>query len=271
MAIDIALNPLGTTAQPGEALSPEAERQEIKRLAQQFEALLLTQMMREMRRSMIDDDAGNEGFGSDALLDTANIEFGTSMSQAGGLGLGNQLLATFERQIAALEHRVQGPAAPGQSVTRVTEPLLPSSTPLLPAPMPLMREPRPAASPHDVASGAVSSAFGWRRDPLDGTARFHAGVDLAVAYGQDVKSAAGGVVSFAGTKDGYGQTVVIDHGGGRQTRYAHLSQPLVKAGDTVSEGQVVARSGNSGRSTGPHLHFEMLVNGRAVDPFSGQI
>jgi murein DD-endopeptidase MepM/ murein hydrolase activator NlpD len=68
---------------------------------------------------------------------------------------------------------------------------------------------------------------------------------------------------------GYGHTVVIDHGDGRQTRYAHLSEPLVQAGESVTEGQVVGKSGNSGRSTGPHLHFEMLVNGRAVDPLHG--
>ena len=95
---------------------------------------------------------------------------------------------------------------------------------------------------------------------------FHQGVDIAVAYGHDVKAAADGIVSFAGVQNGYGNTVVIDHGGGRQTRYAHLSQELVRAGDVVNEGQVLGKSGNSGRSTGPHLHFEMLVNGRPVDP-----
>ena len=87
-----------------------------------------------------------------------------------------------------------------------------------------------------------------------------------MAYGQDVKAAADGVVSFSGVQNGYGQTVVIDHDGGRQTRYAHLSQEFVRAGDVVAEGQVLGKSGNSGRTTGPHLHFEMLVNGRPVDP-----
>jgi murein DD-endopeptidase MepM/ murein hydrolase activator NlpD len=105
---------------------------------------------------------------------------------------------------------------------------------------------------------------------LTGHATFHHGVDIAVAYGQDVKAAADGVVSFAGVQNGYGNTVVIDHDGGRQTRYAHLSQELVRAGDVVSEGQVLGKSGNSGRTTGPHLHFEMLVNGRPVDPVAAE-
>lgn len=76
-------------------------------------------------------------------------------------------------------------------------------------------------------------------------------------------------MTYAGSQPGYGQTVVVDHGGGRQTRYAHLAEPLVRAGERVTEGQVVGKSGNSGRSTGPHLHFEMLVNGQAVDPLKG--
>jgi murein DD-endopeptidase MepM/ murein hydrolase activator NlpD len=121
-----------------------------------------------------------------------------------------------------------------------------------------------------TAAAPVSSKFGWRRDPLTGEATFHNGVDIAVAYGRDVKAAAGGVVSFAGVQHGYGNTLVIDHEDGRQTRYAHLSQELVRVGDVVREGQIVAKSGNSGRSTGPHLHFEMLVNGRPVDPVTAE-
>jgi len=125
----------------------------------------------------------------------------------------------------------------------------------------------PEIDPADVIAGSrISSRFGWRDDPFTGAAQFHRGIDIAVAYGRDVRSAADGIVSFAGVQSGYGHTVVVDHPGGRQTRYAHLSASLVRAGDAVAEGQVVGRSGNSGRSTGPHLHFEMLVNGQAVDP-----
>ena len=87
-----------------------------------------------------------------------------------------------------------------------------------------------------------------------------------MAYGRDVKAAAAGTVAFAGVQNGYGKTVVINHDGGRQTRYAHLSAENVRAGDVVSEGQILGKSGNSGRSTGPHLHFEMLVDGQPVNP-----
>ena len=112
----------------------------------------------------------------------------------------------------------------------------------------------------------VTPVYGWRRDPIDGTARLHKGTDIALPVGYDVPAAGPGEVAFVGEQSGYGLTVVINHDGQRSTRYAHLSEATVRVGDLVTEGQVVARSGASGRVTGPHLHFELLENGRPVDP-----
>lgn len=120
-------------------------------------------------------------------------------------------------------------------------------------------------APLTTLPGPVTSKFGWRSDPFTGRAQFHAGTDIRLAYGHDVQAVAGGTVKSVGERSGYGLTVVIDHGRGLETRYAHLSQASVKAGDVVDSGQVVARSGNSGRSTGPHLHLEARQNGRAVE------
>ncbi len=89
---------------------------------------------------------------------------------------------------------------------------------------------------------------------------------MRVAYGREVRAATGGIVTFAGEKAGYGLTVVVDHGGGLETRYAHLSSAHVQPGVQVQAGEVLARSGNSGRSTGAHLHFEVRQDGQAVDP-----
>ena len=114
----------------------------------------------------------------------------------------------------------------------------------------------------------MTSGFGWRSDPFTGAAKFHSGTDIRMAYGQDVKSAAAGTVSFVGEQSGYGLVVMVDHGNGVQSRYAHLSAAEVAVGDPVNSGQVIARSGNSGHSTGPHLHFEVLENGRPVAPES---
>jgi murein DD-endopeptidase MepM/ murein hydrolase activator NlpD len=112
----------------------------------------------------------------------------------------------------------------------------------------------------------ITSAFGWRPDPFTGESKFHQGVDVRAAYGQHVPAVANGQVVSAGPAGGYGLSVVIEHGSGIRTRYAHLSEVSVKAGDVVERGRDIGRAGQSGRSTGPHLHFEVLADGRPVDP-----
>jgi murein DD-endopeptidase MepM/ murein hydrolase activator NlpD len=113
----------------------------------------------------------------------------------------------------------------------------------------------------------VTSEFGWRTDPLTGQARFHRGVDLRAAYGQDVQATGYGRVVVSGEQGGYGNTVVIEHADGTRTRFAHLSATLVDAGATVAPGQLIGRVGSSGRSTGAHLHFEVIgADGKPLDP-----
>jgi murein DD-endopeptidase MepM/ murein hydrolase activator NlpD len=114
--------------------------------------------------------------------------------------------------------------------------------------------------------GAVTSPYGRRYHPVLGYYRLHTGVDMSASYGQRIKALTGGVVILAGTWGGYGRTVVIDHGGGMSTLYAHQSSLSVSSGDTVAAGEVVGRVGTSGLSTGAHLHFEVRINGDTVDP-----
>ncbi|MEJ8590699.1 M23 family metallopeptidase [Riemerella anatipestifer] len=96
--------------------------------------------------------------------------------------------------------------------------------------------------------------------------QFHKGIDIAVSIGKDIKSAAAGTILFAGEKSGYGKCVIISHGNGLATLYGHLSQVLVKANDKIKAGETIAKSGNTGRSTGPHLHYEVHKNGTPVNP-----
>ena len=112
----------------------------------------------------------------------------------------------------------------------------------------------------------ITSDFGWRIHPIYGTRRLHAGTDFGVDEGTPVHAADGGVVVEAGWVSGYGYTVIIDHGNGMSTLYAHNSDVAVSPGQTVSKGQVVSYSGNTGGSTGPHLHFEVRINGEPTDP-----
>jgi murein DD-endopeptidase MepM/ murein hydrolase activator NlpD len=116
------------------------------------------------------------------------------------------------------------------------------------------------------APGYVSSGFGVRADPFTGGRSHHLGIDIDANTGDPIKAAADGVVSFAGVKPGYGHTVIVDHGNGYQTLYAHNQKNLVRPGDVVRAGHVLGTVGSSGRSTGSHLHFEVHVNGRPVNP-----
>ena len=114
--------------------------------------------------------------------------------------------------------------------------------------------------------GRLSSGFGKRKAPKKGASTYHKGVDFAVPIGTAVMASCGGTVTRAGWGSGYGYCVYIQHPDGKSTRYGHLSKVLVKAGQTVSQGQKIALSGNTGVSTGPHLHFEILVGGAQVNP-----
>jgi lysostaphin len=111
-----------------------------------------------------------------------------------------------------------------------------------------------------------ASGYGWRIDPFTGQQTMHEGVDFITDVGTPVVAAAGGVVQFAGFHPQYGLMVDIDHGSELLTRYAHLSKLLVKEGDIVQRGRRIALSGNTGRSTGPHLHFEVRFRGTPQDP-----
>lgn len=115
-------------------------------------------------------------------------------------------------------------------------------------------------------NGRLTSGFGYRRHPILGSSRFHAGVDFGVGHGTTIRAADSGRVIFAGWRGGYGRTVIIDHGGGISTLYAHASQIFVSQGQNVSQGQAIAAVGSTGLSTGPHLHFEVRQNGNPVNP-----
>jgi murein DD-endopeptidase MepM/ murein hydrolase activator NlpD len=112
----------------------------------------------------------------------------------------------------------------------------------------------------------ITSGFGYRRDPFNGHGAMHAGIDFKGAIGSPIFAAAEGRVTFAGWKAGYGQAIEITHGNGMLTRYAHLSRIGVKVGQQVEAGATIGGLGNTGRSTGPHLHFEVRINDRAVNP-----
>ncbi len=232
--------------------TPGSDRSELLRVAQQFEAMLLTQMLHEMRKAgewEKDGDQGEEGLGlgTESFTEAIDAELGLHLAKHKGLGLTSQLMQAFDR--------LAGTTAP-------TSPESASES------KPLTLNSEPAHSGDLGAFQAkVTSAFGWRSDPFTGQATFHRGVDLQAAYGQDVQAAAAGTVVFSGEQRGYGTTVVVEHADGSKSRYAHLSATTVATGSAVETGQTLGRAGKSGRATGTHLHFEVTSpHGTPVSP-----
>lgn len=117
-----------------------------------------------------------------------------------------------------------------------------------------------------ISAAYNSSSYGWRIDPFNGNKAFHEGLDFTANTGTPIRAAADGIVSSADLGGAYGKLVKIEHGGGLETRYAHASKIIVKVGERVTKGQIVAEVGSTGRSTGPHLHYEIRLNGAALDP-----
>lgn len=115
-------------------------------------------------------------------------------------------------------------------------------------------------------SGTITSKFGYRIHPISKTRQFHKGLDIANDSGTDIMAAGSGIVTYSGWNGGYGRVIIISHGYGYKTVYAHNQQNLVKVGDKVKKGEVIAKLGSSGVSTGPHVHFEVIFNGNQIDP-----
>ena len=246
-------------AQPDAAESPER----LAQIAREFEAVIIHQLLQQMRAAASwasEDDADGELFGA-RLMETIDVELARQIAMGGGLGLAEKLFPSLGEpasetmtDVAEAVRMAYGrssdmPVSETVNFTAVESGVLAAD-----------RSNRP-----DLEAG-VTSGFGWRQDPIAGTARFHAGIDVRAAYGHEVGAASAGRVVQAGEQGGYGLTVVIEHRSGIQTRYAHLSSILVEKGERVDVRQPIGRAGQTGRATGPHLHFEVIQDGKPVDP-----
>jgi murein DD-endopeptidase MepM/ murein hydrolase activator NlpD len=247
-AIDVLAVPPG--AEPVTTGDQPRTPEQLRLLAAQFESMLLSQMLSQMRSSMFEDEDGDSGFAKGPLGDAMYSELSLALGRAGGFGLAESLMAPLLREA--------GGALPGVA----DGPGMPTSTLSMPDAAAGMRR-------SALFDGTLTSSFGWREHPVSGGMKLHTGVDIAMPEGRDVPVARAGQVTFAGAQGGYGLTVVVDHGEGVSTRYAHLSELRVKAGDPVGDGQTIALSGATGRVTGAHLHFEVLEHGQPIDPASG--
>lgn len=249
--------------------TPAAEKAKLGELAAQFESMLMLEMIKQMRKSLLDEESEGEGLGKDTYSSTIDGELALHLAKAGGIGLTPMMVEAWERQQSAVApgsivKPSEGRALPVEAVTARPTAATVAVSAIRQGLPELDRAPDSTLSLE--MTGRVSSGYGWRSDPLKGQTKFHGGIDLAARYGTQVPAAAGGTVVTADEQGGYGLTVVVRHPNGFESRYAHLSSLDVKAGETVAQGQPLGRVGSTGRSTGPHLHFEVTQAGRRVDP-----
>lgn len=215
----------------------------------------LSRRIAELDARMMRLDAAGERLTEIAGLDAGEFDFSKppavggpdAATETGEPPLAGVLasLDAFERQLSDRERQMH-----------VLEDLLLASR--------LQKEVSPSGWP--VQSGYISSTYGWRVDPFKGRSAMHSGIDFAGADGSTVQSVASGIVSFVGPRSGYGLLVEINHGNGYVTRYAHNDKATVRVGEEVKKGERIALMGSTGRSTGTHVHFEVLLNGKVVDP-----
>jgi murein DD-endopeptidase MepM/ murein hydrolase activator NlpD len=218
----------------------ELRDKNLRKACQDFESIFTYQLLKSMRRTVDKCALFSGGMGEDIYESMLDQEISKSVSDMGYNSLAHLLYQQFSGESPAGADLGQGPGTQGGG--RPRPPLWPLNAP-------------------------VSSEFGWREDPILGGPRFHQGIDLAAGEGTPVGASLPGRVVRSGFEEGYGNVVVLDHGNGFTTLYAHNQANLVREGDWVERNAPIAKVGSSGRSTGPHLHFEVRRYGRNLDPY----
>jgi murein DD-endopeptidase MepM/ murein hydrolase activator NlpD len=230
--------------------------------AQTLESILLTQLIQESGAFKGTSQAGGKLYGEMFCEALAN-----AVAQNGGVGIAKLVEGCFSKSGEVTAEGPESDDVAGQlllqrgarSGSTGTSSATSSAT---------SDAPSDATESGSPVTPEVSSGYGKRKDPIDGSSRFHTGVDVAAPEGSPVLAAAAGVVRRAGRRGGYGNAVEVDHGGGLSTLYGHASKLAVKEGEHIVAGQAIAAVGHTGRATGSHLHFEVRQDGKPTDPQS---
>jgi murein DD-endopeptidase MepM/ murein hydrolase activator NlpD len=233
--------------------------EELKAAARELESLFAAYLLKVMRETIEESGLFDESMGKSIYTELFDQEVARVMTQRGGFGIADLLVRQLAKPDAfdPVNPDAHSPEAPVPSELPSVRPDASSSHPMSDSDVPDFMLP---------VHAAVSSPFGIRKDPFTQQLRFHRGVDLAAPQGTPVLAALEGRVVYVGTEKGYGNTVVVEHGRGFRTRYAHLAGLAVRAGDNLKAQQLLGTVGSTGRSTGPHLHFEITQSGECIDP-----
>lgn len=296
-AVDPSRLRLEAAADLGQQPRPPGGGEDVVSAAEQFEGIMIHELMKAMRAtvpgeeqgfametaySMFDQAISDSAAGGLGLAPMIARDMGASPEQLatmrGGASVGGARIAATTRGIASY----QAMARPGQRIDPTGGPARTRDTHGVDAPgldhvhrdyvgyarhMPragaLAGTPRAGLDPVD---GIVSSEYGWREHPIHKTRKFHEGLDIAAPEGTEIRAVDAGKVVYAGKRGGYGNVVELEHADGTITRYAHASRLHVQRGDRIEVGEAIADVGQTGHATGPHLHFEVRRDGKAIDP-----
>lgn len=220
-------------------MDPVKKDRELRKACRDFEAVFTYQLLKSMRKTIDKCDLFHGGQGEEIYESLLDQELSKKLAGAGPSSLASLLYQQFK-----------GKTGSGGATETNGEETVITSTPAFQWPL----------------KATISSKFGWRKDPISAERHFHQGIDLPAREGSPVRSALPGRVIYSDHQQGYGNVVVLDHGHGFTTLYAHNQENLAKTGEWVKGGACLARVGSSGRSTGPHLHFEVRRNGEYLDP-----
>jgi len=239
----------------GASLTEQKDKLEKSRKQSEGQVAALTAKVAELQARLVRLDAVGERLTKVAKLDKGEFDFRQPPGVGGPLSLGNESSATaadFLLTMDQLSQRVQNREQQFKALDSI-----------------LISRSFEVDSLFDrlpVENGYMSSTFGYRTDPFNGKQEFHSGMDFTAPAGTAITAVAPGVVTSSMLTSDYGNLLEINHGGSFETRYAHNKINLVKTGDVVKKGQIIALVGSTGRSTAPHVHFEVYKNGRVVDP-----
>jgi murein DD-endopeptidase MepM/ murein hydrolase activator NlpD len=241
----------------------ELQREEVDAGRQQLDSSLsgMTLKLAKMRSRLVRLDALGEQLTQIASLEDGEFDFSSTPGLGGPIQtplieIANH--AEIEEKVSTMFAKLDDSISSRESQLQILQSMLSDKK--------LKSERMVAGRP--VKKGWLSSEYGMRIDPFHGKQQWHAGIDFAGRDGDDVIAVASGIVTWSGDRNGYGKMVEISHSDGYITRYAHNQENIANLGAIVQKGDVVAQMGSSGRSTGPHVHFEVFKNGRTVDPAS---
>lgn len=220
------------------------DKEATEKAARQFESYFIEYILQSMQKT-VDAWKDKDNNAQDVYMSMIYRDLADKLAEGGGIGIAKMLT----------EHVKPADGTGTPAAEKIT----------LPTPLPAFPDGNTARMTPPV-NGPVSSDFGWRIDPFTGKQAFHRGIDIAVVPGTPVRAISGGVVEAAGESPDFGQVVVIRHSNGLKSVYGHLSALSVHPWMAVAAGDTLGLSGNTGRSTGPHLHLEILAHGQAVNP-----